>query len=170
MLGGTFRYVGTTAGALGYQIKDVAIAGLMANTGIKAESAGIALWNILTNMANPTSNMYVAMKTFGVTLGYDEGNMYSLLEVLENLRAGFVGGQMDSQEFADSLSAIQEAFEAGEMSEDDYENALTALTASMYGAEGAQKAQLVVMLAGKYGMAGLLSIVNANGGGFSESN
>ena len=51
----TFKYVAPVAGALGYSIEDMSVAiGLMANSGIKAETAGTALRATLTNLAKPT--------------------------------------------------------------------------------------------------------------------
>lgn len=121
MLGESFKYVAPIAGSMSYSVEDVAVAlGLMANNGIKAEMGGTALRNILTNMANPTSNMAVAMDILGVSLEDDEGHMYSLMEVMKQLRAGFGGGQMNAKEFAESLSEIETAFENGETSEEEY--------------------------------------------------
>lgn len=163
MLGESFKYVAPVAGAMGYSIEDVAIAlGLMANSGVKASMSGTALRSILTNMASPTDKMYSAMQTLGVSLTDDEGKMYSLKEVLEQLRAGFGGGQMDAAEFANSMGEIQSALDDGTMSEEEYEEALDELMQAMYGVDAAQKSELASMLAGKYAMAGLLAIVGAS--------
>lgn len=161
MLGESFKYVAPVAGALGYSVEDVAVAlGLMANQGIKSSQAGTALRTILTNMAKPTDQMAAAMDTLGVSLTDDEGNMLSLMEVMEGLREGFGGGSMDAEEFASSMGEIDAAFQSGQISEEEYEAAVNDLCVAMYGAEGAQKAQLAATLAGKTGMAGLLAIVN----------
>lgn len=90
MLGESFKYVAPVAGAMGYSAEDVSIAlGLMANSGIKASSAGTALRTLMTNMAKPTKQMAAAMDTLGVSLTDDEGNMKSLQEVMLDLRGGF---------------------------------------------------------------------------------
>lgn len=162
MLGESFKYVAPVAGAMGYSVEDTAIAlGLMANSGIKASQSGTALRTLLTNMANPTDNMTVAMTQLGVSLEDDEGNMYSFMEVMQQLRKGFGEGHLDAQEFNERLAEISAAFEEGTIDEEGYQSALENLTMEMYGAEGAQKAQLAAMLAGKEGMSGLLAIVNA---------
>lgn len=162
MLGESFKYVAPVAGALGYSVEDVAVAlGLMANQGIKSSMAGTSLRTMLTNMANPTDTMAAAMQTLGVSLQDDEGNMKSLMEVMQDLRKGFGGGKMDAAEFQKSIAEIDTAFQSGEMSEEEYEQAINDLCVAMYGAEGAQKAQLAAQLAGKQGMAGLLAIVNS---------
>lgn len=161
MLGESFKYVAPVAGAMQYSIEDVAIAlGLMANSGIKAGSAGAQLRNIITNMASPTDTMAAAMEALNVSLSDGEGKSYSLMEVMEQLRVGFGGGTMDSQEFASAMSELQNALDSGQMTAEEYEAAVADLAVSMYGAEGAQKAQLAASLAGKESMAGLLAIVN----------
>lgn len=161
MLGESFKYVAPVAGALGYSVEDTAVAlGLMANQGIKSSSAGTALRTVLTNMSKPTDDMKAAMDTLGVSLTDDEGNMLSLMDVMKNLRKGFGGGRMDAKDFQKSLEEIQTAYEDGSITQGAYESSLEKLTVQMYGAEGAEKAKLAAMLAGKTGMAGLLAIVN----------
>lgn len=163
MLGESFQYVAPLAGSMNYSIEDSAIAlGLMANSGIKAGSAGAQLRNIISNMANPTDTMAAAMDALGVSLVDNEGNMYSLMEVMEQLRVGFGGGAMDSQEFAAAMGELQAQLEGGQLTAEEYDAAVEQLAMSMYGAEGAQKAQLAASLAGKEAMAGLLAIVNTS--------
>lgn len=162
MLGESFKFVAPVAGSMGYSIEDVAIAlGLMANSGIKASMGGTALRSILTNLANPTDKMSAAMDALGVSLTDNEGNMYSLLEIMDKLRAGFGGGSMDSQEFTEKMGELQTSFEEGSISEKEYEDAVNSLAQAMYGVEGSQKAAIAAQLAGKYSMAGLLAIVGA---------
>lgn len=162
MLGESFKYVAPVAGALGYSVEDVAVAlGTMANQGIKSSQAGTALRTILTNMANPTDNMSWAMDQLGVSLENDDGSMKSLMEVMQDLRAGFGGGSMDAEEFTAKMTELDDALSAGTITEDEYNASVEDLATAMYGAEGAEKAQLAAILAGKTGMAGLLAIVNA---------
>lgn len=161
MLGESFKYVAPVAGALGYSVEDVAIAlGMMANQGIKSSQAGTSLRTMLTNMANPTDTMTAAMNALDVSLENDDGSMKSLMEVMQDLRKGFGGGSMDAEDFAIKMSDLDTALQDGTIKQEDYEQAVNDLCVAMYGAEGAQKAQLAAMLAGKTGMAGLLAIVN----------
>jgi hypothetical protein len=52
MMGETFKYVSSVAGAYGYSIEDVAESiGIIANSGIKASQAGTALRSIMTRIA-----------------------------------------------------------------------------------------------------------------------
>lgn len=162
LMGETFKYVAPVAGSLGYTAEDTAIAiGLMANSGIKASQAGTALRTILTNMTKPTDSMATAMEILGVSL--DDGNdkMYSLGEVMDQLRDGFGTGAMSASDFREKFSELNEGLESGKYTQESYDKTLQDLIVSMYGAEGAQKAELAAMLAGKEGMSGLLAIVSA---------
>lgn len=162
-LGEAFKYVAPVAGAMGYEIEDLATAlGTMANAGIKGSTAGTTLRSILTNMANPTESMAIAMDEIGVSLYNDEGRMYSMAEVMDQLRAGL--GNLAGNFLATSAEAQQLSadLEEGTITEDEYAEAIQGLIAVEYGAEEAHKAQLAAMLAGKRGMAGLLAIVSAS--------
>lgn len=169
MLGDSFQYVAPLAGAMNYSIEDVAVAlGLMANSGVKAGSAGAQLRNIISNMANPTDTMAAAMEALGISLVDNEGNMNSLMEVMVQLRTGFGGGAIDSKEFSAAMNDLQKQLEEGQITTEEYDAAVTELTTAMYGAEGAQKAQYAAALAGKEGMAGLLAIVGASPADFEK--
>lgn len=163
MLGESFKYVAPVAGAMGYSVEDTAVAlGLMANSGIKASQSGTALRTLITNMAKPTANMSIAMDTLGVSLTNADGSSKSLMEVMEDLRKGFGQGNISAEEFSTKMAELQEGLDSGAMSQADYDEAVQNLTVAMYGAEGAEKARLAAMLAGKEGMAGLLAIVNTS--------
>lgn len=91
-LGYTFKYVAPVAGALGYSIEDMSVAiGLMANSGIKAETAGTALRATLTNLAKPTQQMTGYMEELGISLTDAQGNVKPFNEVMIDLREGFNG-------------------------------------------------------------------------------
>lgn len=127
LMGETFKYAGAVAGAMGYDIEDLAVAtGLMANAGIKASNAGTALRSVITRMAKPTKESKQAMEDLGLSLTNDQGEMYSFMEIMEKMR--------------DSFNGLTEA----------------------------EKAEEAAMLAGKTGMSGLLSIVNASEADFNK--
>lgn len=162
MLGESFKYVAPVAGSLGYSVEDVNLAlGLMANSGIKASSAGTSLKNLLTNMSNPTDKMAKAMDTLGVSLDDGNGNMLSFKEVMDQLRGGFGNLSMSQEEATAAFQKLDDALAAGEITEAQYNKQTEALTEQVFGAEGALKAQAAAQLAGKQGMAGLLAIVGA---------
>lgn len=92
MMGQTFKYAAPVAGALGYTMEDTAVAiGLMANAGIKADQAGTALRSIMNRMAAPTKESGAAMDDLGLSLTDSAGNMKTLDEVMQDLRAAFDG-------------------------------------------------------------------------------
>ncbi len=105
MLGESFKYVAPVAGALGYSMEDTSLAlGLMANSGIKASSAGTSLRAALTNMASPTKQMAKVMDQYGISLTNSNGEMYSLGEVMIQLREKM--GGLDEATQASAASTL----------------------------------------------------------------
>lgn len=169
MMGESFKYAAPVAGALGYSVDDVAIAlGLMANSGIKASQAGTTLRTVLQNMTNPTDSMAAAMDALGVSLDDGNGNMYSFMEIMQQLRAGFGQLKIPQEEFLSQMEQLDAAFDDGTMSEKEYTDAQAALMERAYGAEGALRAQNAAMLGGARSMSGLLAIVNASDEDFAS--
>lgn len=169
MLGESFKYVAPLAGAMEYSVEDVATAlGLMANSGIKASSAGTALRTLLTNMAKPTDSMQAAMDKLGVSLEDGEGNMKSLAAVMKDLRDGFGELQMSPEEFAAEVDSLDGFLEDGVITQKAYDKSMEELTQRAFGAEGALKAEAAAALAGKQGLSGLMAIVNASDEDFEK--
>lgn len=105
MMGETFKYAAPLAGALGYNIEDLAQAiGIMANSGIKSTQAGTSLRSILTRLADPPKDCAAAMDQYGISMTNSDGTMKSLMEVMENMRDSL--GSLDEQEQASAASAI----------------------------------------------------------------
>ncbi|MEX1308578.1 MAG: phage tail tape measure protein, partial [Eubacteriales bacterium] len=89
-LGEAFSYVAPVAAAAGYSMEDVSEAlGLMAQASIDSSSAGTALRTALTNLASPTATAKAKLKELGVEIADSEGNMYSLDDVVGQLRGSF---------------------------------------------------------------------------------
>ena len=163
MLGESFKYVAPVAGAMGYNVEDAAVAlGLMANSGIKASTAGTALRQLITNMAKPTDAMAAAMDYLGLSLQNSDGSMKSLKEIMDDLRSSLGQCKMPMDEFQKQMADIQAKYESGELTEKKYSKAVQDLTEKAYGAEGALKAKYAATLAGQEGMSGLLAIVNTS--------
>lgn len=164
MMGETFKYVAPVAGAMGYSAEDTAVAiGLMANSGIKASQAGTSLRGIISRMAKPTDEVAAAMDTLGISLEDGEGHMYSLMDLMINMREGFSSNlRIPIEEFQASMQELDAQFEAGEITEKQYAEAQDELMQRAYGAEGALKAKTAAALAGRNAMSGLLAIVNAS--------
>ena len=123
MLGETFKYAAPLAGALKYDVEDVAIAaGLMANAGIKGSEAGTTMRNILTRLVKPTKESADAMDALGISLTDGNGRMYSFMEIVEQLRDRFGG-----------LTEEQKAFYAAELAG---QRGMSGLLAIVNAAEG----------------------------------
>lgn len=163
MLGESFKYIAPVAGALGYSAEDVATAlGLMANSGIKASSAGTSLRSLLTNLAKPTDTVEAAMRNLGISLDDGQGNMISFEQLMQDLRSSFGDVKIPLDELQASVSDLDSQLANGDITDGEYSKAFDDLMERAYGAEGAIKAQSAAALAGKEGMSGLLAIVNAS--------
>ncbi|MCM1184437.1 MAG: phage tail tape measure protein [Roseburia sp.] len=92
LMGETFKYCASTAGAMGYSIEDISVAiGIMGNAGIKGSMAGTTLKNTIANLAKPSESQAALMERLGISLIKDNGEMKSFAEVMDNLRASFSG-------------------------------------------------------------------------------
>lgn len=105
MMGETFKYAAPVLGSLGYSAEDAALAiGLMANAGIKSSQAGTALRGAITNLAKPTDAVAAAMDKYGISLTDSSGKMYSLRELMEQLRQKL--GGLSEAEQAQAAAAL----------------------------------------------------------------
>ena len=146
MMGETFKYAAPLAGAMGYNIEDMAIAtGLMANAGIKGSQAGTTLRSAISNLASPTKEAQAMMDKYGISITNQDGSMKSLGGVMDNLRSNL--GKLSTSEMTAAASTIfgKEAM-SGMLavitaSDTDYKN----LTQKIYGADGAAKAMAKTM-------------------------
>lgn len=92
MMGESFKYCASTAGAMGYKVEDISVAlGVMANAGIKGSTAGTTLKNVIANMSKPTDTQAGVMKKLGISLTDNNGKTKSFAEVMNNLRSSFAG-------------------------------------------------------------------------------
>lgn len=163
MLGESFKYAAAPAGALGYSIEDVAVAlGLMANSGIKADMAGTSLRNMFQRMAKPTKESAMAMERLGLELYDEQGQMYTLRQVMDQLRKGFTNINISVEDYDAALDQLDADLEAGNLTQNKYEKALEELNLQAFGAEGAEKARAAAMLGGARAMSGLLAIANTS--------
>lgn len=110
MMGETFKYVGSLAGALGYSLEDVSVAtGIMANADIKGEQAGTSLRAIMTRLVSPTKESGTAMDQLGITMTNADGTMKPFMQTMQELRAAFSGMTEEQKaQYASSLAG-QEA-------------------------------------------------------------
>lgn len=97
-MGYTFKYAAPIAGTLGYSMEDLAIAmGLMANAGIKSETAGTSLRAAMLRLTKPTDAMAVVMDKYGISITNSDGSMKSLMEVMVMYREK-LGGLTEAQQ------------------------------------------------------------------------
>ena len=100
MMGETFKYAAPVAGALGYTAEDTALAiGLMANAGIKSSQAGTAIRSGLTRLVKPTKQVAEAMEKYGISITDSNGRMYTLQEMMLQLRKK-LGGLSEAEQGA----------------------------------------------------------------------
>lgn len=189
-MGEAMKYVGALAGTLGFSMEDVALAlGLMANNGIKGSQAGTALRRILSNLAAPTKSSAAAMDALGLSLEDGEGGVISLYDYMLMLRGAFsdFGSTRVMQTISEALAldesdeklpeyltkvkmlAIEVGADLSEIDLDDMSVAeqIQAISEAVFDlmlstGEIAQlpAAALAKDLAGQYGLAALLAIIN----------
>lgn len=105
MLGESFKYVAPVAGSLGFSAEDTSKAlALMANSGIKASSAGTALRGMLTRLVSPTKQSQKVIDQLGISVTDNKGKMKSLDEIMKDLRKGFAN--LSEDEKASAASAL----------------------------------------------------------------
>lgn len=98
------------AGALSYSVEDVSLAlGLMANSSVKGSMAGTSLKTALLNMTSPTKAMAGVMSQYGISLTDTNGEMYSLGEMIAQLRDKMGGLDETTQAAAASTLFGKEA-------------------------------------------------------------
>ena len=147
LMGETFKYCASTAGAMGYSIEDISVAiGIMGNAGIKGSMAGTTLKNTIANLAKPTDAQAAVMKKLGISLTDSSGNMKSFAEVMDNLRSSFSGLSETEKAAAATTLAGKESM-AGLLtivnaSTEDFDK----LTAAIKGSEGAAETMAGKML------------------------
>lgn len=110
LMGETFKYVGSVAGAMGYSIQDIALAtSIMANSSIKGSAAGTALRATITRMAKPTEESSMAMSALGLSLTDANGNMNSFAQIMKDMRKGMQGLTEDEKASYAAMLGGQEA-------------------------------------------------------------
>ena len=97
MLGESFKYVAPLAGTMGYTIEETAeMLGIMANSGIKASTAGTSARTMLTNLASGVTITAAAFGEMEIRAANADGSMKQLNPLLAELRSAFA--QMTDEE------------------------------------------------------------------------
>lgn len=104
-MGESFKYVGSIAGALKYDVEDVSLAlGLMANQGIKGSQSGTSLRKIMSNMRKDTKVASEALGEYVIQTTNADGSMRKYSDVIKDMRYAFA--QMTDTEKAANAEAI----------------------------------------------------------------
>ena len=147
LMGETFKYVGTMAGSLGYNIEDVSLAvGLMANAGLKGSMAGTSLNTMFTRLSTNTSGATDAIRELGVEFFNSDGTARKLSDVMKELRTATAGMSAEQKSNLANTVAGMEA-QKGLLailnaSEEDYNH----LSEAINNADGASKRMADTML------------------------
>lgn len=89
-LGETMKYVAPVASKAGASIEEVsAMAGLLANIGIKGSEAGTTLRAMFLRLAAPTGGAEKALQKLGVKTKDAQGNLRSMVDILADLDKKF---------------------------------------------------------------------------------
>ena len=92
MMGETFKYCASIAGALGFSVEDTAEAiGLMANAGIKSSQAGTSLRTIMNNLTGEVKICGSSIGEVTIATTNADGSMRGLSDILADCRAAFSG-------------------------------------------------------------------------------
>lgn len=109
LMGETLKYVGATAGALGYSFEDCSVAiGLMANAGIKGSQAGTSLRSIMNRLANDTSDCATQLASMGVEVTNADGSMRDFGDVMTDMRGVFANlSEAEKAQLASTIAGTE---------------------------------------------------------------
>lgn len=147
MMGETFKYVGSVAGASGYSVEDMSIAiGLMANSSVKSSQAGTTLRSVITRMSKPTKETSTAMKALGLSMTDSSGKSKSFRDIMVDLRKGMKGMTREQKKAYAAMLGGQEAMSGllaiANASDDDFNK----LSKAVDGAAGSAEKMAQVKL------------------------
>ena len=92
MMGETLKYVAPVAGMLGISMEETSVAiGTLANSGIKASSAGTGLATGLTRLLKPTDKAKELMDKYGISIKKTSDGSVDLDGTIKGLRKAFEG-------------------------------------------------------------------------------
>lgn len=139
-MGMALKYAGAPAKALGMSLEEVsAAAGIVVNAGIDSSTAGTSLRAGLLSLSAPTKAAAVAMSKYGFSAVDANGNVKSMVDIVDNLK-GSMEGMTAAQQAAylktlvgtESYSAFMSLIDAGP-------EKLSKLQKSFENSEGASK-------------------------------
>ena len=106
MLGEAMKYAAPVANSFGASLEDTsAIAGRMADSGIKASQAGTALRAGFLRLASPTEDAAGALHELGVETTTSDGSMRDIIDIMYDMESGMEGMSEEAK-----ISAMQSIF------------------------------------------------------------
>ena len=138
MLGETMKYAAPAAAALGWEIEDAAaMAGVLANAGIKGSMAGTTLNAVMADLTSISGDAQAEMKRLGVSVFDAEGNMRSSVDIITDMERATK--DMSDEQRTAFLGMIfgQRAMRGVNILLGEGGEALGEYTNELYGAEGA---------------------------------
>lgn len=162
MMGESFKYVAPVAGALNYDIRDVALAlGLFANNGVKSSQAGTGLRQAFNALINPSSKAAALMDRYGVSLFNVDGSTKSFMTVMEDLRGTFGNVSLNAEEVSGFIEDL-----GLDLDSLDGEAAATEAVMEKFGhalpTTEMENLSALVKIFGVRALPGMLSVINAS--------
>lgn len=145
-MGMSLKYAAPPAHALGMSVEEVSAAiGIMANAGIKGETAGTTLRGSLISLASPSKEAAELMETLGFNAFDAQGKMLPFKDVVDELQKSTAG--LSQEKKADALATIfgKEALSGMMTIVDAGPAKIDELTKSFEGSDGAAKAMADTM-------------------------
>lgn len=168
MMGESFKYAAPLAGSFGFTIEDTALMlGMMANSGIKASQAGTSLRKIFTALSSEIKINQADGSLLTIQTSDQAGKMRDLRDIIDDVRAAFSG--MSEEQRLAAQDTLKHAAQELSISLEDENGKLKTqaqlyaeISEGMQGLTDAGKVAEAEELAGKTGMAGLLTIINTS--------
>lgn len=139
-LGDAMLTIGATArNVAGGTTELSTVLGVLADNGIKGAEGGTHLRNMILSLQNPTDKGAAALEQLGVSVYDADGNMRSMIDIVEDLQAGL--GEMDQ---AAQNAALNEIFNKTDLAAvnallNTQSERFDELTTAIEGADGAAK-------------------------------
>jgi TP901 family phage tail tape measure protein len=141
-LGETMVYAGPVASKLGISLQDAAaMAGALANNGMRGSMAGTALRASMARLASPTTKAAKALKELGVDVADSSGKMRPIQAILKDLYAASQKfGEVDQISFFKDIAGEEAFVGLQTLVESAGSGALGKLSAELSGAAGEAQA------------------------------
>ncbi|MEE9569334.1 MAG: phage tail tape measure protein [Candidatus Binatia bacterium] len=104
-MGIAMQFVASTAGAMGFELGEVAAAlGVMTDAGLGASIAGTSLNRFLTQLARAGADANITLESLGIEVADQEGNFLSLSQIFRNTSEAI--REMDKRGQTQALNAL----------------------------------------------------------------